>query len=430
MISATRTDIRVNASEVSLIRFLDGICAALIAICPLLQHYKGLKLDVSSELLILFFPYICYRLMSVIIRQIWPAVPPFLYAIYISVIHGVDVYTLGREVILISFYIAVLNGVIDFKRTMRVIVVIAEVACCIELIQYLLYYGLHKHLQCVPTGLLLPSAEQWILLAKTGRIGVSGKVLALYRPSAFFLEPSHLAIYSIPALIFTLVSQDGLRPLQHDRKRLRTAVIITLGMLLSTSGLGLAAAVAIWGLYIVVYAKHKGLFRKRKIRDVLTPKTLLLVIGILIVLVIAYFTVGVFRTAVNRIFTTSSGESNSAIGGRTATGIRALGILSGKYLLIGVGGAVDISNWNMSGVFYTIFKYGVVGCLLAYWLYVMSLFKLKHAYFWLAVMFVGLSFFTVHTYAAFYRLYYIAFMMAGYRQLRDPLERVKSMLAV
>ena len=58
MISATRTDIRVNASEVSLIRFLDGICAALIAICPLLQHYKGLKLDVSSELLILFFPYI------------------------------------------------------------------------------------------------------------------------------------------------------------------------------------------------------------------------------------------------------------------------------------------------------------------------------------------------------------------------------------
>lgn len=431
MVSISRAGVRISGTHgVSLGWLLEGVCAFMIAVVPIFQHYKGIKLDVSSELLILCFPFLCFRLGTKKIRQIAPVIPPVFYALYISFIHGADVYTLGREVILVFFYAAVLNGVIDIRRTMRAVVAIAELACFIEILQYLCYYGLHRHLQCVPTGMLLPSAEQWILLAKTGRIGVSGRMLALYRPSAFFLEPSHLAIYCIPALVFTLLSQDGLPFPDKRRQRLGTAFIISVGVLLSTSGLGLASVVALWGLYIVVYAKEAGLFRKIRIKDIFTPKTIALVGMCCVFLIVAYFTVGVFRSAVNRIFLTSKGESNSAIGGRTATGFRALRMLSGKKLLVGVGNSVDISNWNMSGFFFTVFKYGVIGCALSYWLHIKNLLKLKDAYFWLTVMFVGLSFFTVHTYAAFYRLYYISFILAGYWQQRQPLEKVKSMIAL
>lgn len=431
MVSISRAGVRISKfNGVSLGWLLEGICAFMIAVVPILQHYKGVKLDISSELLILCFPFLCFRLFAKKIRQAAPVIPLVLYAVYISFIHGADVYTLGREVILIFFFLAVLNGIVDTKRTMRAIVLIAKLACFIEILQYLCYYGLHRHIQCVPTGMLLDSAKQWILLAKTGRIGVSGRMLALYRPSAFFLEPSHLAIYCIPALVFTLLSQDGIPFPEMRRKNFASAVIISIGILLSTSGLGLASVVAIWGLYIVVYAKETGLFKKIRLKDIVNPKTIALMLAVVVFLVAAYFTVGVFHSAVNRIFFTSSGEANSAIGGRTSTGIRALKMLSGKKALIGVGSAVDISNWNMSGFFYTIFKYGLIGCGFAYWFYAKSMLKLKNAYFWLAVMFVGLSFFTVHTYAAFYRLYYLSFVMAGYWMQRDPLERVKALIAV
>jgi hypothetical protein len=56
----------------------------------------------------------------------------------------------------------------------------------------------------------------------------------------------------------------------------------------------------------------------------------------------------------------------------------------------------------------------VIGCCLSYWFYVRSLFRLKREYVWLTIIIVGLSFFTVHTFAAFYRMYFICFILGGY----------------
>ena len=84
---------------------------------------------------------------------------------------------------------------IDTKTLYKTGVFVSMVASAALLLQYACFYVFGFHLQLVPTGLLLPSADQWVLGAQTGLAGITGKMRDFYRPSAFFLEPSHTYIY-------------------------------------------------------------------------------------------------------------------------------------------------------------------------------------------------------------------------------------------
>lgn len=388
---------------------LEGVILLLLALCPILQHYKGLIDNPSKELTIVIA---AYALVKLFIRKgekirIGGIMGLVLYGLYVSVIHGFSFSALGREMAQVGIFLAAFNGVLDLRKFLRICTWIALAATVCIVVQYFCYYVLGFHLQLVATNLLSESAEQWIGLAQTGRINVSGKTMAFYRPSAFFLEPSHFAIFCIPVVCVLLLSKDS------GRKEFIKAAVISAGVLLTTSGLGLVAIGAMWLLFVAFYLRNTRKNKKFVFSDILKPHSLLLILVIGGVFLVLYSTSSVFRQSVNRIFI-SSASGATAITGRTSTGIRALKMLSASTMWTGFGSRYSVHDWNMSAFFLTVFFHGVIGGLLFYWFYVRSLFHVRHAAFWMCVIFIGLSFFTVHMYAAYYRIFYTLVILQGY----------------
>ena len=389
---------------------IDGIAALLLALCPILQHYRGIfGLDASELILCILFPYLLLQLFSKRHLAVKILALPALYFLYISFSHGFHMIIFLREALLMVYFVGALNGVKFIKLVIKMARIVAVFAAVLICIQYVCYYLLHFHLQLVPTDLLVDSAEQWVLLAKTGTISVTGKQMAFYRPSSIFLEPSHMALYFTPSLLLTLLQSE------LTRKERSIAVLLSIGVLFSTSGIGIGVMVGTWLLYGGFYAGNRDAKHKFKLKEIFKIKHLIYLGGFAAIALVMFFTVDVFRNSVVRIFSSSTG-SVSAIDGRVSTGIKSLSHLTGIKLLIGRGTEVSLVDWNMAGFFYTLYKHGLIGVALTYIFYLQCLKKSKREYFWLILVFIVCSFFTVHTYAAFYRMFYISMMLVGVKQ--------------
>jgi hypothetical protein len=187
-----------------------------------------------------------------------------------------------------------------------------------------------------------------------------------FRPSAFFLEPAHFSQYCSIGLVCSLVKEDKLLN--------KTAIFISVGIILTTSGLGIGTVAFIWCSFL--YVNSEGISRKR------------IFIGTVLLIVIAFFLynyVEVFRAAVIRITVESGGET-SAIEGRMKNAV-LLDRLSTMERIFGMGykniplvGTVDDTTYYMTGIIELLYCQGVFGTLLFLACYVSMLiraFKVK-----------------------------------------------------
>ena len=402
----------LSDSENPIFNILDKICAVLLVLCPILQYYDGIVIEVSAVILVLLLPYFGIRLL---LSKVWvfgAVLPLILLSLYEILNHGTSIMEVAREALLVVYFIAAASGVIDLKFFIKSAVIVALSASGLIVIQYFCYYILNFHLQLVPTSLLDPSAAQWIRLAQTGRISVSGNWMSFYRPSAFFLEPSHMTLYFMPLLIVLLFSK------QFDPKKIIIVAILCLGVILSTSGMGIMLVMCIWCLYLFLRMTDGATSIKGRIKKLFAPKNLIYILVLLVILIIAYFTVEPFRMSVNRIFVNSS-NGNNAITGRTRTGFRMIKTLKGWEFLIGKHHWGGVSRYNMTGFSYPFYTQGLIGLLLSYAFYVLSVLKARTPYRLLAFVILGLSFFTLHTNAAYYMLYYVLILLFGYDKKSD-----------
>lgn len=417
--------------------YADILCAFFLALCPILQHYKGPIVDARATLLVLMSPYLLYKFWKSNEVNLLIALPLIGFTVCKVLFRGITIVGLGREVLLWFYFIAAASKLIDTKRFIRIFISVAAVASILIVIQYISYYIFNCHLQLVPTSLLLKSSETWIGLAETGKISVTGKEMRFYRPSSFFLEPSHMTLYCVPAVLLLLLSP------QTDKRRLILAVLITVGVIACTSGMGIVLCVGIWGLYFVFYFREeqgdepislgklriKGIktkdlhfkgftWKKMRVKPFtvkglhMKPVSLLLLAGMVIVLVLLYLFVDVFRSSINRIFYSPAGST--ALEGRTASGIAALAKMNWLDWLCGERKLGEEAGYYMSAFYGTIYDYGVIALVLSYVFYVYSLLKLKRQYRWLALMIMGLSYFTVHTHGSSYMLHLCILLFAGH----------------
>lgn len=139
----------------------------------------------------------------------------------------------------------------------------------------------------------------------------------LFRPSAFFLEPSHFAAYAVIAL--------GILLFENDKKINRKAIIITISILMTTSGLGMAASMLLWGIKALEFLSSKNRLRLRN--------TLIVCFAALCVFIVLYFAVDPFQRAVNRVLIS---DNQNAITGRLWTSF-LLDKLSGVDMYLGLG---------------------------------------------------------------------------------------------
>jgi len=416
---------------------LDTVCAILLALCPLLQNFQGVLVDSRATILAILTPYVLVRFWMQNRVKWLPVLPLLLFSVCKILDEGTNFSELAREGLVCLFLLAAASGIINVKKLLTAMTAVAAVGSALILVQFVCYTVFDFHLQLVPTQLFLPASDQWMGLAETGKISILGNPMSTYRPSSIFMEPSHMALYCTPSLLFLLLSP-GL-----NLKRGALAALITVGVVVSTSGLGIALCMGLWLVYFALYfgengsgkpirlgkmtikgftlkpRRFKGIPIKSKRYGAFTfngftirPVNILLMVGLLVAAVLAYLCVGVVQDAVNRIL--SSGDGYNAIAGRTDSGALAVSGMQGSDWLFGKVLPGDEASWYMPGFFESIYKYGLVGLVISYAFYVISLFKLKREYSWLALMILGLSYFTNHTHGSAFMLIYCILLLGGY----------------
>lgn len=385
----------------------DLICSFLLALIPLLQHYIGIIDNASTTLLIIMLPYLMLRMLSKTktfkFSQLSVLSVLIVFFIYKLIDHGTFLTEIAQVLIIIILFVAVSLRCINTKAVIKTASLIATAAGIVLIIQYFCFYVCNFHLQVVPTELLLPESEDWVALAQTGIIGVNGVASDFYRPSAFFLEPSHLFLYSFPLLFINLFDKN------NDKKNMILAILITCGIVLSTSGMGIFVVIGAWFVYFALRDKDSNTFR---IENVFSKRNLTHVtIYMIFVAVLLYF-VPFLRESIMRIFVNDSGST--AIDGRTEIANQNIEKMSFIQKIFGSSDTTAHLKGNMPGYNATIYKYGIVGILLSYEFYIKSLFKLDISNFLISSIIFIVSFFSAHTHGTFFMIFYVMLLMNGH----------------
>ena len=375
---------------------------------------------------------------------------------------------------MLQYYVVTLSLLhwgINLKYVARSAYLVAMAAGIGIILQGICYYLFGFHLQLVATELLLEESHAWVRLAETGIIGVTGYASAFYRPSAFFLEPSHMFLYFVPSLFLLLLTPD-----MNWLKRI-SAVILSVGLVLSTSGMGIAVVVGAWLLHLgfgngkTNLLRFKHLFNKRNI---------LRCIAFVLIFVVIALSLPFLRYSILRIFiggqavnamiaaeeakkaaqlaekekpsatgpstevTTDSvateptmseieklaqekaeaaeeaeklaqeNAGSTAISGRMERAISLIRYrMSGSQYIIGVSDSVEDVSFNLPGFFATMYKYGIIGTLLSYVFYVCCAVFAKGATRWTAIIILCISMVSAHTHGTFYMLFYVLMLMDG-----------------
>lgn len=384
---------------------LDLLCASGLALCPILQYYIGPIDNMGISILIFVIPWVALRLIIKPMTRRGGApvvIGLIIFLLYRSIVHEVYVKNIIFNLALIVLYVAAVSGCVNVRQFLCVSAMIATLASVLVVIQTATFYLAHRHIQLAPTSLFVPEASAWILQAKTGIIGVTQRAGKLYRPSAFFMEPSHMFLYTFPHLCLMLLSPN------INRSRIRRAVLLSSGIILCTSGMGIVVTLGVWGLY---YGLSSGKLNQIRINNLLRPRNFLLLLLFIVTLIGAFVTVPVLRQSVLRFLDRSAA---GAINGRTRLANNLLRSLEGKQLLIGVTNTIQGLGFNMSGFAATLYKFGLVGVILGFWTYVYGVIHLKNAWFWISLIVVVVSFFSAQTHGTFYMIYYVFFILEGW----------------
>lgn len=199
-----------------------------------------------------------------------------------------------------------------------------------------------------------------------GYILRSEELVAQYRPCSFFAEPAAFVGAVLPLEFLALKRQD-----------IRTAVFVTIGILLSTSTVGTVLSGALWILFLINYTITLG----RKI----------LIVAVSVVVIILFVNLSIFSASYSKLLSVSSG--GSTFDSRVLTGFEVVKSLDPINFVFGTNyneigsymrdyssrfsnsSFVLISYYRNSGLFLNtfgqlFFKYGLIGALIFYWTYI------------------------------------------------------------
>lgn len=376
---------------------IEKICVFLLAMTPILQHYVGLIVSASVTLLLVMLPYVAIKLLHTgkfKMRRLSLVLPLIVSFFYEVAAHGLNVMELGQAVVFSFYFLAIAAGCLSTKHFVKAITAISVAASLCILVQYFCYYILGFHLQMAPTSLFLERSEQWILLAQTGRVSVTGRPIRFYRPSAFFLEPSHMFIYMFAPLILNLLSHNP------TKKQLRISMLLTIGMICSTSGMGIAAAAGVWLLFLGKNSKKNS---RLDIRKFFRPRSALILLVLIVFAAGLFLFVPFFRNSILRIISSGDDYSN-AVSGRISGGSYVLNKLKGVQWLFGASEDTTRLGVNLTGFTSEMYKYGIMGTLISYLFYFQGLLRMKNQYFWVAALTIVMSFFSMHSHGSFFML--------------------------
>lgn len=384
---------------------IDKLCALLLCLSPLLQHYVGLYENLGFTVLLVVTPILLFRLIThfhtenIHINCLWTAVPLILFQLYALTRQDFAVGNIIYRVFMVFVFLGIAMGGVNFRLVLKYATIIGMIGAVSILVQFVLYQLFQYHLRMIPVNYLLPGSDMWL-----ERVTVGTHNGDIYRPSGIFLEPSHYFLYTFPLQTILLLAP------RMNKARLWAALLLSAASICSTSGMGVVVTCALWGVYYLLYkrrATERFLWGR-----ILSARTVLIVSALAVAALMAYLYVPVVRSAIDRILVDDTGKS-AAISGRVDRANLLLEGMSGLELLFGafVPKTVD---FNLSGFHATVYRFGIIGILLTYCFYGQGLLRLKGRYFYLTAIILVVSFFSAHTHGTFYMLYFTLFLMNGY----------------
>ena len=232
-----------------------------------------------------------------------------------------------------------MNGAFDFEVALKTIRVTALLATYLLYVQLFAHYLLGINIRTLYDSMVLPDYARSIGYVIKG---------GLFRPSGFFLEPSHYAQYTIIALLAVM---------REEKLNKWELVMFASGMVASTSGIGILLLAGAFA-YLVFE-------RTRKVpADERAGFIIALVVAIAMASVVA-LQIPMVKMSLDRVFATDSSGYN-AVDGRSVHWDSTVGSLRGSNLIWGVGPKFHRIQGFITGLNEIIYYYGYLGITLMY----------------------------------------------------------------
>lgn len=310
----------------------DIVCF-LLAILPISASYKffDFNIGLGTALIGIFSIYSVLSILSskTIIIPLFILVQ-YCYFIIRKLGYYTDITLLLAS--LISMF-TICQGKINHSKLRNIIEIIALINSFLLFIQVFFHYIAGVNINYIIINWLNESSQ------------VGSNTGSLYRPSALFLEPAHFAQYCSIALLSTLF------PITGKRVKYVRAFLISAGILLTTSGIGIVLSVGILGWYI--------LFTKRKNGS----KIIYLFFGILSATIagIILYQIPFIKLSITRIFGKVDGYN--ALSGRLWAWNVTIKKMTGHTLIFGYGTDRFFDGY-LTGLMQIIMNYGIIGLIL------------------------------------------------------------------
>lgn len=323
----------IRQNNIQLFDF-KALYSVVIGVLPVIMSFKIpiINIGFSTALICLFVVFAVSKIKigyNIALKLVVSAV--IAYLIIRSVQAPFNIVLLSIVYIhLIGFS----NGTVDSRITRRTIELVSYACAYIVIIQTLLYYVLGIRSTLLVEALLIDENKYYV----ANQVMASG----LYRPSAFFLEPSHYAEYCCIGLLSILFPEKGKTP------NMKWAIIIALGCLFTTSGMGMGLCLGIFVAYAIFAQRAKG--------TRLFYIILCLVVGAIVAVLLTR--IPFIQVALQRVIGDVDGYN--AIWGRTLYWDQLIGTMSPIEKIFGYGYGSRPTEY-MTGVMLLIYCYGYVG---------------------------------------------------------------------
>lgn len=273
-----------------------------IILMPILSLYgfRSIGMDFGTINLIIAFMCACGKKQKVVLDiskyKFW-----IIYIVYVvaSIIFPyVNLHmqntgipqTLKNIVLIGILLICVSNHMVNSNYLIKMYLQVAKIATVFIIIQTLVYHIFH---------LIVPGYGNILLMSPSYAEGITQVVGGLYRPTSLFYEPAHYFEYMLPALVILLFGNYSLMP-----KNIFFSMFISLGVILSGSGMGILTIVGCWGLWCI-----------KNIKEWKIEKNVLITCGLFLMLGVIFLQTSYAKMVFGRVFGNAN-VSYTAVNGR------------------------------------------------------------------------------------------------------------------
>ena len=262
------------------------------------------------------------------------------------------------------------TGAVNAESLRKYIEKISVIAAICVITQQIVHLFLGFHIPLMAPDLLIDDLKDYSINILTG----GAEVESMYRPCAFFLEPAHFSQYVIYGLGSALF---------RNPSRIKEALIISLGLIATTSGMGFVLTFGIWGWwYLIYYTKGKKIARIRSS----------IICGIVIVVILFLMMQIPFFAQIIARFTNDGSSEYNAIDGRLIFWGKLFEDQSLSNLIFGYGEVALEDDIYYTGLMKILYAYGIVGTFFFY-LFLLYLFFITNKFSKTYVLsYIGLSF--------------------------------------